>query len=89
MICDITDIMCVWQNELIGSKLIFTLLLIAAFFVFASKQKLGYKTTLWLIPVVLPIIAFWILGTYAVLAILTLYVGILMALFWNKIWGNR
>lgn len=87
--CSIIDLRCVLVNELIGSPTLTVILLGIIFFAFCSYRRVGIKTTLWLSVVYFPVVSYYIAGSSAALAFLTMGVGIIAALFHGRIIGNR
>jgi hypothetical protein len=89
MVCSIIDFRCVIVNELIGDVILVVLIFAIVFFAFASRKKLGLKTTLWTATVVFPIVCYYLIGTNLGFAIATFIVGVALALLHARIVGNK
>ncbi len=89
MPCELLDLRCIFVNELIGSVLLAILFAVILYFALASKLRLGFDTTLaFAIPAVL-LIALAVGNISAIMAFLTVIVGVMVAILFNKIVGNR
>lgn len=89
MACELLDLRCIFVNELVGTVTLSLVVGAILYFVFASKAKLGFETTLaFAVPLIL-LLGIAIGGITAILAFLTVGVGILIAYVFNKIIGNR
>ncbi len=85
MPCEILDLKCLFQNEIIGSPLLAIIVFAVAYFIVASKLRLGFDTTVALsVPVILLIsLAF---GGFATLyAFLGILAGFMIAWLVGKI----
>ena len=79
-VCDIFDIRCVVVNELIGSLALTVIVMSIVYFIFASKIRLGFDTTIFLaIPLVL-IFSLATIGFSAIYAFGAIVAGILLAI---------
>ena len=89
MTCDIIDLRCIYVNDLIGSPILASLILMALFYSLASYNKWGYKTTIWMQIIVLPILFYFIAGTTLAFALATFFVSLAFAILQVRITGNR
>ncbi len=88
MACDILDWRCIFVNELIGSVVLAIIFGAILYFVFASKMRLGFDSTLAFSVPVLLVIGIAIGGLQALMAGLTILIGLLVAFLFNKMIGN-
>lgn len=87
--CDILDFRCIFVNELIGDAGLAMLFVAILFFVFSSKIKLGFRTTVVAIVPFILIFGLGIAGFSALYAFITILVGIMIATIFNKIMSGR
>lgn len=89
MTCDILDFRCIIVNEIIGNVALAMILMAIAYFIIASKMKLGFDTTMLLaIPFLLGM-GLIIMGFAAIYAVVTIIVGILLSIWFSRLIGNR
>ena len=87
--CELLDWKCIFVNELIGSAALAVLFAAILFFVFSSKIKIGFRTTIVIaIPLIL-ILGMAIGGFEALYAFITLLVALMIAAVFQKIVGNQ
>lgn len=89
MACNILDIRCVLVNELIGSAILAMLFIVLIYFFIASKLKIGSET---MFVLAIPVMAFSglvIYGFQVIYAFITLIVGVLLAMTFLRIMGNK
>ena len=89
MTCSVADFRCTYVSELIGSEVLAFLILGALYFGLTSYLKIGFRTSIWLSIVIFPILAYYIIGTTFVFALMTLLVSFLLAFLHTRIIGNR
>lgn len=88
MVCDILDWRCIFVNELIGNAVLAVIFVSILYFVFASRMRLGFDTTIaFSIPFLL-VIGIAIGGLQAIMAGITILLGLLLAFLFNKITSN-
>ena len=87
--CDILDFRCIFVSELVGSVFLATIIAMILYFIIASKLNWGFNTTIgFMIPIVL-IMGLTFSGFSAIMAFLTIVVGLMLAWVFNKLIGNR
>ncbi len=87
--CDLLDLRCIFVSELVGSVVLAVVLAAMLFFIFASKVKIGFRTT---VVVSIPIILLFglAIGSFSALyGFLTLFIGIIIAVIFQKMVGNK
>ncbi len=87
--CDVIDFRCIFVNEIVGDAILATVLALVLYFVFASKSRLGFDTTIVLLFPLLLIFGLAFAGFSTIYAFSTVLVGLLLAVLFNKIIGNR
>jgi hypothetical protein len=89
MTCDILDFRCMLVNEVIGNVFLASILFAIAYFIVASKMKLGFDTTFALaIPIILTF-GLAVSGFQIMYVLLTLVAGVMLALAFLRLIGNR
>ena len=87
--CDLLDIRCILVNELIGSPTMAMILAVLAFCLLAAKMRLGFETTITLaVPIVLGF-AVVIYGFSIIYGFATFIAGLMVALAFLRLWGNK
>lgn len=89
MACDILDIRCVLVNELIGSSILAMIFVVIIYLVVAGKLRFGFETT---ITLAFPIIAgfgLYVYGIQAIYAFGTVFIGLLLAMVYLRLIGNK
>lgn len=87
--CDILDIPCWFINEIVGSIVLASVVMVFLYFVIAAKLKFGFDTTIaTLIPVLL-VVGLMFAGFSVLYAFITFFIALLIAYVFNKIIGNR
>jgi hypothetical protein len=76
-------------NELIGDVILAVLIFAIAFFAFASRKKMGLKTTLWTATVVFPIVCYYLIGTSFGFALATFIAALALAMLHARIVSNK
>lgn len=89
MTCDIFNLKCIIVNELIGNSLLTVILAAIAFFIFASKIRFGFDTTIALGFIYVCLITLVVGGLIPFLVILVIFIALYVAYYLNKIYGNR
>lgn len=89
MACDIFDLRCILVSELIGSALLAMLFIAILYFILASKLRWGFDTTIVLAIPLLLSTGLVIYGFAVIYAFGTLFVGILLALAFLRLIGNK
>lgn len=89
MICDILDFRCVIQNELIGNVVLTVVFGFIFYFLVASRLNLGFDATIAFSFPILLILGLAFTGFSIIYAFITVITGLLLALLFNKIIGNR
>jgi len=89
MPCDIIDFRCVIMNELVGSSLLTVVLGAMLYFIVASKNKLGFDTTIALMIPILLIMGLMFTSFTTILIFASIGVGLLLAWMFQQIIGNR
>ena len=86
--CEILDFRCIFVNELVGSVTLAVLFGVIFYFVFASKIRLGFDTTIaFAVPLIL-LIGIAVSGISTVMAFTTLFVALLLAFIFTKMIGQ-
>jgi len=88
-VCDILDFRCIIINEIVGSAVLVMLLGAILYFIFSSKIKLGFDTTMFLAFPVLLIIGLATASFSAIFAFGTIVAGLLLAIVFNRLLGGR
>ncbi len=89
MPCDVLDLRCIFVNEIFGSIALATLFAIISYFIFTSKIRIGFRSSL-VIFVPLVLIFSLAFGGFALIyPFVTLFVAILLAIIVQKIIGNQ
>ena len=89
MVCDLLDLRCIFVNELIGSVFLAGLFIGLAYFALASKLKFGFDTTMtFAVPVMLAF-ALILGGFQIILAVSSIFAGMMLAYAVSKVIGNR
>ncbi|KKN65807.1 hypothetical protein LCGC14_0477430 [marine sediment metagenome] len=87
--CDLLDIRCIFVNELVGSAFLSIILASILFFVFSSKIKVGFRTSIVVgIPILL-IFGLTLTGFSTLYAFITVLLGFMLAAVFQKLIGNR
>ncbi len=89
MICELLDFRCIFVNELVGSVVLSMILLAGAWFVFAARMKMGFRT---IISVTIPLILIAALAVSSIsipLFFLTVMGGLLIGNLFSKLISNR
>lgn len=89
MPCDILDFRCIFVNELIGSVVLSVVVAFIFYFIIAGKLNLGFDTTIAFAFPVLLIFGLAFTGFSIIFSFITVIVGLMIALLFNKIIGNR
>ncbi len=89
MVCDILNWRCIIVNELIGSGMLAAIIFAITFFIFASKIRLGFDTTIFLAIPIIILFSFVTVGFAALFAFGAVLAGWLLALAFNRLTGNR
>ena len=87
--CDLLDLRCIFVSELVGSVTLAVVLAAMLFFIFSSRIKIGFRTT---IVVSIPILLLFglAIGSFSALyAFLTLFIGIIIAIIFQRMIGNK
>ncbi len=89
MPCDVLDLRCIFVNEVFGSIALAVLFATIVYFIFTSKIRIGFRSSL-VIFVPLVLIFSLALGGFALIyPFVTLFVAILLAIIVQKIIGNQ
>ncbi|GAG78845.1 unnamed protein product [marine sediment metagenome] len=88
-LCDILDLRCIIVNELIGSVTLAILVFTILYFIFAGKIRLGFDSTIFLMLPILLIMGLVISGFSIIYAFGAVIAGILLAITFNRLIGNR
>lgn len=89
MVCDILDLRCIFVNELVGTTILTVILFSVLYFVAAIKLKWGFEMTIFLAA---PIVLLFTLATGGftqVFITMGVIAGLMIAITFNKIIGNR
>lgn len=89
MACDIFDLRCILVNELIGSAFLAMLFVALIYFLLAGKLRWGFDTTITLAFPILLASGLVIYGFAAVYAFGTLLAGVILALAFLRLVGNK
>ncbi|KKN67052.1 hypothetical protein LCGC14_0466060 [marine sediment metagenome] len=87
--CDLLDLKCIFVSELVGSVTLAVVLAAMLFFIFASRVKIGFRTT---IVISIPILLLFglAIGSFSALyGFLTLFIGVIIAVIFQKMVGNK
>jgi len=83
--CDILDLRCIFVNELVGSVTLTAILLAVAYFIIASKSRLGFDTTIILALPIILIVSLMVGGFAVIYAFATVLIAIMLAWLFDKI----
>lgn len=89
MACDIIDIRCILVNELIGSSILAVLFIAIIYFIIANKLKLGFETSIVLAIPILIFSGLVVYGFQIIYAFATLFIGLLLAMAFLRLIGNK
>ena len=89
MICDLIDFKCIFVNEIVGSVVLSVVISFIFYFMIAGKLNLGFDATIAFSFPILLIFGLAFTGFPVIDAFITVIVGLLLALLFNKIIGNR
>ncbi len=87
--CDLLDLKCIFVSELVGSVTLAVVIASMLFFIFASRVKIGFRTT---IVISIPILLLFglAIGSFSALyGFLTLFIGVIIAVIFQKMVGNK
>ena len=87
--CELLDFRCIFVNEIVGDVVLAGILAIVLYFIFASRMKMGFDTTITFLFPILFIFGLAISGFSVIFAFATIIVGFMLALIFNRIIGNR
>jgi len=87
--CDLLDLRCIFVNELVGSAFLSIIIATIFFFIFSSKIKVGFRTSIVVAVPVLLIFGLTLTGFSALYAFITVLVGFMLAAVFQKLIGNR
>ncbi len=87
--CDLLDFRCIFVNEIVGDVVLAGVLAIVLYFIFASRMKMGFDTTIAFLFPILFIFGLAISGFSVIFAFATIVVGFMLAWIFNRIIGNR
>lgn len=87
--CDLLDLRCIFVNELVGSAFLSVIIATIFFFIFSSKIKIGFRTSIVVAVPVLLIFGLTLTGFSALYAFITVLVGFMLAAVFQKLIGNR
>jgi len=83
------DLRCIFVNELVGSAFLSIIIATIFFFIFSSKIKVGFRTSIVVAVPVLLIFGLTLTGFSALYAFITVLVGFMLAAVFQKLIGNR
>ncbi len=87
--CELLDLRCIFVNELVGSAFLSIIVATIFFFIFSSKIKVGFRTSIVVgIPILL-IFGLTLTGFSTLYAFITVLVGFMLAAILQKLIGNR
>lgn len=89
MTCDIFNLKCIIVNELIGNSLLTVILGTIAFFIFASKIRFGFDTTIVLGFIYICLITLVVGGLIPFLVIMVMLLALYVGYYFNRVVGNR
>lgn len=87
--CDLLDLRCIFVNELVGSAFLSVIIATIFFFIFSSKIKIGFRTSIVVAIPVLLIFGLTLTGFSTLYAFITVLVGFMLAAVFQKLIGNR
>lgn len=86
--CELLDFRCIFVNEIVGNVALAGILAVVLYFIFASKMKLGFDTTIAFLFPILFIFGLAITGFSTIFAFATIIVGLMLAWIFNRMVGN-
>ncbi len=86
--CDLLDFRCIFVNEIVGDVVLAGVLAIVLYFIFASRMKMGFDTTITFLFPILLIFGLAISGFSTIFAFSTIIVGLMLAWIFNRVIGN-
>jgi len=89
MACNLLDFRCIFVNELVGSAFLSIIIATMFFFIFSSKIKIGFRTSIVVAVPVLLIFGLTLTGFSTLYAFITVLAGFLLAAVFQKLIGNR
>ncbi len=89
MPCDLLDFRCIFVSELVGDVVLTVIFATIFYFMIAGRLNLGFDTTVAFAFPVLLIFGLAFTGFSVLFSFITVVVGLLLALLFNKIIGNR
>lgn len=89
MPCELLDFRCWIVNEIVGDVTLAVMLMVALYFVIASKIRLGFDATIVFSLPLLLIFGMAFGGFSAIFAFATILAGILLAWIFDRIIGNK
>ena len=87
--CDLLDLRCIFVNELVGSAFLSIIIATIFFFIFSSKIKMGFRTSIVVAVPILLIFGLTLTGFSTLYAFITVLVGFMLAAVFQKLIGNR
>ncbi len=87
--CDLLDIRCIFVNELVGSAFLAMIIATIFFFIFSSKIKVGFRTSIVVAVPILLIFGLTLTGFSTLYAFITVLIGFMLAAVFQKLIGNR
>ena len=87
--CDLLDLRCIFVNELAGSAFLSIIIATIFFFIFSSKIKIGFRTSIVVAVPILLIFGLTLTGFSTLYAFITVLVGFMLAAVFQKLIGNR
>ncbi len=87
--CNLLDFRCIFVNELIGNAFLAIVLATIFFFIFSSKIKVGFRTSIVVVVPILLIFGLTLTGFSTLFAFLTVLLGLMLAAVFQKLIGNR
>ena len=87
--CDLLDLRCIFVNELVGSAFLSIIIATIFFFIFSSKIKVGFRTSIVVVVPILLIFGLTLTGFSTLYAFITVLVGFMLAAVFQKLIGNR
>ena len=87
--CDLLDLRCIFVNELVGSAFLSMIIAIIFFFIFSSKVKIGFRTSIVVAVPILLILGLTLTGFSTLYAFITVLIGFMLAAVFQKLIGNK
>ncbi len=87
--CDLLDLRCIFVSELVGSAILSIVLAAILLFMFFSRTRIGFKTSMVASVPLLLIFGMAITSFSVLYAFITVLIGLMLAAVFQKVIGNQ